>query len=78
MRLSLNQPGNRGQSDFRHTQIRFRICRRQALRSSEIGFHRFEDERWDRQIESDLKAGKFDRLIGRARDEFAQGKAPEL
>lgn len=38
-------------------------------------FYELENERWDQQIRSDFKAGKFDKLITRAREEFAQGKA---
>ncbi|MBM4047376.1 MAG: hypothetical protein FJ279_19900 [Planctomycetes bacterium] len=41
-------------------------------------FHRLENELWDQQIESDFKAGKFSKLIERARAEFAEGKAREL
>ena len=41
-------------------------------------FLQFEDELWDQQISADFKAGKFDRLIEKARAEFAQGKAREL
>lgn len=41
-------------------------------------FHNFENERWDQQIASDYKAGKFNKLIEKARSEFAQGKAREL
>lgn len=41
-------------------------------------FRQLEDENWDRQIQADFKAGKFDKLIEKARSEFAQGKAREL
>jgi hypothetical protein len=41
-------------------------------------FHAFENERWDKQIASDYKAGKFDDLINKAKAEFTQGKAREL
>jgi hypothetical protein len=41
-------------------------------------FHNFENECWDQQIASDFKAGKFDKLIEKARAEFAEGKAREL
>lgn len=41
-------------------------------------FHEFENDLWDRQIKADLKAGKFDKLIEKARQEFSQGKAKEL
>jgi len=41
-------------------------------------FHEFENECWDQQIASDFKSGKFNKLIEKARAEFAQGKAREL
>ena len=41
-------------------------------------FLQLEDELWDQQISADFKAGKFDRLIEKARAEFAHGKAREL
>jgi hypothetical protein len=41
-------------------------------------FYEFENECWDRQIASDFKAGKFNKMIEKARAEFAQGKAHEL
>ncbi len=33
---------------------------------------------WDKQIEADLTAGKLDRLIAEAREEFRAGRAREL
>ncbi|MCL4833668.1 MAG: hypothetical protein KJZ86_14590 [Caldilineaceae bacterium] len=41
-------------------------------------FLQLEDELWDKQISVDFKAGKFNKLIEKARAEFAQGKAREL
>jgi hypothetical protein len=41
-------------------------------------FLQLENERWDNQIKIDFQAGKFNRLIEKAREEFAQGKAQEL
>ena len=41
-------------------------------------FHQFENECWDQQIALDFKAGKFNKLVEKARAEFAQGKAREL
>lgn len=41
-------------------------------------FYELENERWDQEIEMDFEAGKFDRLIEKARQEFTQGKASEL
>lgn len=41
-------------------------------------FFQLEDELWDQKIRADFKAGKFNKLIEKARVEFAQGKAREL
>ncbi len=41
-------------------------------------FIEFDNEAWDRQIASDYRAGKLDKLIAKARTEMAQGKAEEL
>jgi hypothetical protein len=41
-------------------------------------FLQLEEEQWDQQIAMDAKAGKFNKLIAKAREEFAQGKAREL
>jgi hypothetical protein len=37
-----------------------------------------EQEAWDRQIEADYKAGKFDKLIKRLREDIAAGHAEPL
>ena len=41
-------------------------------------FHQLEQDRWDQQIGIDFKAGKFNQLIQKAREEMVQGKAREL
>lgn len=41
-------------------------------------FLQLEDERWDQQISADFKTGKFNKLIEKAKTEFAQGKTREL
>jgi hypothetical protein len=38
----------------------------------------FESRVWDRQIESDLKAGKLDGIISESLSEYNSGKAKEL
>ncbi|TAG96701.1 MAG: hypothetical protein EAZ09_10600 [Oscillatoriales cyanobacterium] len=37
-------------------------------------FEEFQEALWDRQIEEDLKAGKFDPLIRQAEQAFSEGK----
>jgi len=41
-------------------------------------FIKHEDDLWDQQIASDYRAGKFNKLINKARAEMAQGNAKEL
>ncbi|HOW74732.1 MAG TPA: hypothetical protein P5102_00830 [Candidatus Competibacteraceae bacterium] len=41
-------------------------------------FLELENEIWDQKISDDFKAGKFNKLIEKARAEFSQGKAREL
>lgn len=41
-------------------------------------FLEFDARVWDEQIESDLKAGKLDKLIAEARTEYEQGKKQPL
>ena len=38
----------------------------------------FQEALWDRQIEEDLKAGKFDALILQAEQAFSEGKCKEI
>jgi hypothetical protein len=37
-----------------------------------------DDSQWDKQIASDLKAGKLNQLIDKAKDEMAAGNAAKL
>jgi muramidase (phage lysozyme) len=37
-----------------------------------------EHAEWDKQIEQDLKAGKFDKLIKKMREDIAAGRAQPL
>lgn len=41
-------------------------------------FLELENELWDQKISADFKAGKFNKLIEKAKAEFSQGKAHEL
>lgn len=41
-------------------------------------FAEFDAERWDRQMEADVKAGKLDRLAEKALREFAEGRTKPL
>jgi hypothetical protein len=59
-------------------EARIRKLPAESLARFRAWFYDFDDELWDRQIESDQKAGKFAKLIDEARKEFADGKAREL
>ena len=37
-----------------------------------------EHAEWDKQIEQDLKAGKFDKIIKKLREDIAAGRAKPL
>jgi hypothetical protein len=41
-------------------------------------FADYDNELWDRQIEADSKAGKFDQLSAKASTEFDRGETNEL
>jgi hypothetical protein len=41
-------------------------------------FLELDGQLWDQQIVEDLKAGKLDRLIAEAREDFAAGRAREI
>ena len=41
-------------------------------------FYRFDNEVWDKQFESDVKAGKLDRLAEKAISDYHAGKCKEL
>jgi hypothetical protein len=65
-------------SQVEELQIRIRDLPKKDFSMLREWFLQFEDELWDQQISADFKAGKFNKLIEKARMEFAQGKAREL
>lgn len=65
-------------SEVEEIEARVSKLPNEAFAQFRAWFYELENERWDQQIRSDFKAGKFDKLITRAREEFAQGKAREL
>ena len=50
----------------------------EELKSFAEWFDELRWERWDRQLERDVEAGKLDDLIGEARAEIAAGKTTPL
>jgi hypothetical protein len=65
-------------SEVEELEVRIRNLPSQELAKFRDWFYQFENELWDQQIKSDFKAGKFDKLVEKARAEFAQDKAREL
>lgn len=47
-------------------------------RELSVWLQSYLDERWDRQLESDLKAGRLDSLIAKAEADITDGKVREL
>jgi hypothetical protein len=41
-------------------------------------FYKFDNEVWDKQFETDVKAGKLDMLAGKAISDYPAGKCKEL
>jgi hypothetical protein len=65
-------------SEVEELEIRVRNLPKEDFTKFRDWFLQLESELWDKQIKSDFQAGKFNRLIEKARDEFAQGTAREL
>jgi hypothetical protein len=65
-------------TDIEELEARVRSLPPDRLAKFREWFYEFDNELWDRQIESDAKAGKFKKLIEKARKEFARGKVREL
>jgi len=51
---------------------------REELAAFRAWFADYDGEIWDRQIEADSKAGKFDQLAAEALAEFDRGETTEL
>ena len=65
-------------SEIQAIETRIRNLSPQDFACLRQWFLEFENECWDQQIASDFKAGKFNKLIEKARSELAQGKDSEL
>jgi len=53
-------------------------CPPSKLAKFRAWFIEFDARAWDRQIEADQRAGKFDQLVAEANVEYKAGKAREL
>ncbi|MCF7964491.1 hypothetical protein V3O24_09045 [Methylobacter sp. Wu8] len=65
-------------SEVEELETRVRNLPKEEFSKFRDWFFELENEIWDKQIKSDFQAGKFKRLVEKAREEFAQGKAREL
>jgi hypothetical protein len=65
-------------SEVEELEARIMNLPRQDMARLRDWFLEFDNQFWDQQIASDVKAGKFKGLIDEARRELAQGKAREL
>lgn len=65
-------------SEIEELETRVRQLPRDDFIKFRDWFLQLDDLLWDAQIQSDFRAGKFNRLIENARDEFDRGKAREL
>jgi hypothetical protein len=65
-------------SEVEELEARIINLPRQDLAKLRDWFLQLDDQLWDQQIASDFRAGKFQALIDKAREELAEGKAREL
>lgn len=65
-------------SEVKELKTRIRKLPRDAFAELREWLLELDHKQWDQQIKDDFKAGKFDKLIAKARKEFVQGKAREL
>jgi hypothetical protein len=61
-------------TEIKELETRIRNLPKEDFSKFRDWFYQLEDELWDQQIKSDFKVGKFDKLIEKARTEFAQDK----
>jgi hypothetical protein len=61
-------------TDIEELEKRVRSLSPDRLAKFREWFYEFDNELWDRQIEADAKAGKFKKLIEKARKEFVRGE----
>jgi hypothetical protein len=51
---------------------------KQELAEFRAWFQQFDMDAWDRQIERDVKAGKLDKLMEKAKRDYAEGSGRDL
>ena len=65
-------------SELEELEKRIRKLSPQDLAEFRAWFAEFDHALWDRQIESDAKSGKLDRLVNEARADYKAGKAKKI
>jgi hypothetical protein len=65
-------------SEVQELEARILKLPREAFAELRDWLLELDQAQWDEQIKADFQAGKFDELIAKAREEFAQGRAREL
>ncbi|MGP0064949.1 MAG: hypothetical protein ACLQGP_15290 [Isosphaeraceae bacterium] len=65
-------------SEVEELEARIINLTRQDMARLRDWFLQLDDRLWDQQIASDFKAGRFQGLIDKAREELAEGRAREL
>ncbi len=65
-------------SEVEELESRIRSLSPENLAQLREWFYQFDEDLWDRQIEADFRAGKFDKLIERVRADIAAGKVRKI
>ena len=65
-------------SELEELEKRIRNLSPQDLAKFRAWFAEFDHALWDRQIESDAKSGKLDRLVNEALADYKAGKAKKI
>jgi hypothetical protein len=65
-------------SELEELEKRIRNLSSQDLAKFRAWFSEFDHALWDRQIESDAKSGKLDRLVNEALADYKAGKAKKI
>jgi hypothetical protein len=65
-------------SELEELEKRIRNLAPEDLAKFRAWFVEFDHVLWDRQIDSDAKSGKLDRLVNEARADYKAGKAKKI
>ena len=65
-------------SELEELEKRIRNLAPEDLAKFRAWFVEFDHVLWDRQIESDAKSGKLDRLVNEARADYKAGKVKKI